>query len=565
MTSIDLPREKKMGHLTILRSPRKLTPREYNALSFGERLEMVRTADGRRKFDLILEAQDAERLVRQLPSQEIYLLIKEIGKEDVPELVQFASTLQITTFLDLDCWKGDLFVGSRALEWLALLMEGGEEKVYQTAIELEFELLVLMLKKLITVPRGPEDYLDDDARMEASQRDGGYEIHYNDAEGGKITAAFIDILHRHDRGFFAHLIEAVRWEQESLLEEEELQLRSGRLQDMGFPDPFESFAIHAWLDPRRFDPMEWKKGSVPSGEPTEAPGFVLTSARPRGILADVLSGGVDAETCWELTFVLNQVIMAHGVDMGDAVAVREAMAEVYRNINLALEHLAGSDAEKAARFFSDVHLQALFRLGFSLGLDLRKRARDLETSPIGAYLDGPFRALVAALNCRIPRFFEGIEDSSRAGERPFAELRDLQLTGEWLDRLETQRRLFAGIFPFELPAPGDLDLAGFSPADPADITLSDFFLTALANRILERPFFPQPIPREEVPVLHARVCQGGKVSQELRDETVRWLEALLPGAGAFGAWCLDLWEEEFCAHPPEDLDLPFVSGLILCG
>ncbi len=564
MTSNDFSPGMKKGGLTVQRAPQRLTSHDYNALSPDERLNLVRTAEGRRKFDLILDARDAEALVRRLPSQEVFLLIKELGKEDVPELIQFASTRQFTAFLDLDCWDGDIYIGSRALEWLVALMEGGEEKVWQTANELEFELLVLTLKKLISVSRGPEDYLDEDARMEAVQRDGGYEIEFlAEGEEAKAIEAFLDLLHRRDRAFYVHLMEAVRWEQESLLEEEVLRLRSGRLQDMGFPDPFETFAVHAPLEPERFEPSRWKKGSVLAGEPSEAPGFVLTAATPRGLLADVLSAGLDAETCWELTFVLNQVVMADRIDLGDASAVREAMGEVFRNLNLALEHLAGSDTAEGARYFSEVHLQALFRLGFSLPLELRKRARELGASPVGAYLDGPFRALVTALDRKKPRFFEGLEDVTRAGERPFSESRELRLAAQWLDRLEVQRRLFTERLPFELPAPSDLDLTGCTPDDPSDLTLSDLFLTALANRILGRPFAPHPIPRSELSVLHAEICLNGKLLDELRSSTVEWLESLLPGAGEFGRWCLDIWQEELCAHSPDDLDLPFFGGLIL--
>jgi hypothetical protein len=33
MARIELPREKKVKHLTLLREPRRLTPREFNALA----------------------------------------------------------------------------------------------------------------------------------------------------------------------------------------------------------------------------------------------------------------------------------------------------------------------------------------------------------------------------------------------------------------------------------------------------------------------------------------------------------------------------------------------------
>lgn len=564
MSKIDLPREKKVGHLTLHRPTRTLTPKEYNALAPRERLAMISAAEGRRKFDLILEAQDAERLVRQLPAQEIYLLLKELGKEDVPELLQFSSTEQITTFLDLDCWDGDVFDGGRVAEWLELLLESGEEKVWQSAQEFDFGLLVLILKKLVVVTHGPEDYLDDDARQEAVQRHGGYEIEFTDSEGAKVTAAFLDVVFRRDLDFYVRMLEAVRWEQESLLEEDELRLRSGRLQDHGFPDPFEALSVYAWLDPGDFEPSLWRKRGIVAGEATEAPGFVLTAATPKGILAEILSGGLDSETCWELTFLLNQVMAADRVDVGEMARVREEMGEVYRYLNLALEHLAGSDLDKAEGFFSGLYLQALFRLGYSLTLQLQKRARDLAKSPVGPYLDGPFRALVDALGHRKPRFYEGMEDVTRAGERPFAELKDLRLASEWLDRIEVQRRLFTGILPFELPAPADVDLSGCTPDDPADLALSDFFLTALANRLLGRSFLPRPLTTEDIFNLHQKISTPeGTLVPELRKETANWLDILLPGAGAFGEGCLDIWAEEFCALPAEELDARYVSGLIV--
>ena len=101
MARIELPREKKVKHLTLLREPRRLTPKEFNALAYAERLEMVRLAHGRQKYDLLIEAKDAEELVRRLPAQELFLLFKELGVEDIPELLPLVTCEQFTTFLDL--------------------------------------------------------------------------------------------------------------------------------------------------------------------------------------------------------------------------------------------------------------------------------------------------------------------------------------------------------------------------------------------------------------------------------------------------------------------------------
>ena len=79
MPKITLPPSRKVGHLTLFREPREINPREFNALNASERLELVRAVQGRGKYDLLIEAHDAEALVKGLSSQEVYSLVREVG------------------------------------------------------------------------------------------------------------------------------------------------------------------------------------------------------------------------------------------------------------------------------------------------------------------------------------------------------------------------------------------------------------------------------------------------------------------------------------------------------
>ena len=49
----------------------------------------------------------------------------------------------------------------------------------------------------------------------------------------------------------------------------------------------------------------------------------------------------------------------------------------------------------------------------------------------------------------------------------------------------------------------------------------------------------------------------------LREETVNWLESLVPGGGDFARYCLDIWQEEFCSIGFEDIDPRFIGGMIV--
>ena len=563
MDKIELPAEKRVGHLKLLRESRRISAKEFNALSRSERLDIIRREHGRKKYNLLIEADDAEALVQRMAAQEVYLLIKELGHEDSVDLIPMVNADQLTTFLDLDCWRGDLFDGAVALEWLALLLEAGDDQVVRAFRQLDFELLVLMIKKHINILCGPEDIDEDDARIEAVRRDGGYEIEFRDDKNAKLVGSILDILLRADGDFYQHLLESVRWEQDSLLEEEVYALRRGRLLDRGFPDPFEALAVHAPIDPARFNVASYRKSALFPVDNAEPPGFFLTPARPKDLLAEVLAGGISEQVAWELTYLINKVLIAERVDVGEPAQVQAVAEEVYRYLNLALEELGNGEVGKAISLFDEVYLEILYRVGYSLPLRLGQRARKIRQSPIGAYLDGPFRALVEALMRKKPRFFEGLVEADRGGERPFATRQDLLLTGEWLERIEAQMRLFDGRLGFELPVPESLDLAGCHPDHVDDLALSDFFLTALANRVLGRPFVPAPIPQAELTELHGRVCREGKLDAALREETLRLLEGLEAGSGEFGAYCLDLWEEEFCRLKVADLDPRYGCGLIV--
>ena len=83
MHDIELPTEKRVGPLKLLREPRRITTREFNALSSEERLGIIRRSHGRQRYNLLIEAVDAEALLQRMAAQEVYLLIKELGSDRI--------------------------------------------------------------------------------------------------------------------------------------------------------------------------------------------------------------------------------------------------------------------------------------------------------------------------------------------------------------------------------------------------------------------------------------------------------------------------------------------------
>jgi hypothetical protein len=542
----------------------KITPQEFLTLPRKSQLEQLRRTDASQKAILLIEARHGAELMAALPVQEVHLMVKALGPDQIPEILGMASPEQWTGFLDLECWQGDRIDPARVRFWLALLLEGDDSRVIATLQQISFELLILALKKEVFIMAGPETIEDEDAQAEALKREGGgYQIDYRDEEGAKLYGNLLVRLFNAAPDFCRHLLEAVRAETESLIEESVYQQRSGRLLDLGFPDPFEARSVYAWLDPETFDPEGQGKLTIDRADEELAPGFALALVRPSGLLGEILDAGVDESSGWELACLVNKVAMADGIDVGDVNQIQDVIQKVFGLVNLSLESLAGTDVPAAERIFSEVYCERLFQLGFSLTLQLQRRARALLDSTIGPYLDGTFRALLEPMLERCPRFFEGLEREDRDGSRLFAGLHEVRLCAEWLDLLEIQRRLFEDHFDFELLPPENFELDDCYLDTAEYLTLSEFFLTALANRLLGGPFRPDPVPEQELASLHGMVCREGVLVPELLEETVDWLESLEEGAGGFAEYCLEIWQEEFCDIPPDAMDPRYIGGILV--
>jgi hypothetical protein len=276
-----------------------------------------------------------------------------------------------------------------------------------------------------------------------------------------------------------------------------------------------------------------------------------------------MNQGIAEDVANDLVLLINKVISADRIDPGEDKELRAATGRVYALLNLALENLCASDVAAAAQLLAERYPEDLFRYGFSLTLALQQRARALATSPIAPFLDGPFRAGMEILRRDRPGFYEGITAIDRTGERFFASQADLDAAQSWLAGIEAQQHFFLTVAPFALPTAESFDLRGCEPETFTDLTLSDFFLTALANRLLGGNFTPKPLPASALATLHQCITVAGDLDAKLRTETIHRFDEEVAGLGGFVNWCLDLWAEGFCAVAVDDLDPRYVDGLIV--
>lgn len=511
-----------------------------------------------------LNASVPEQVVPQQPAPDVYLVIKQLGTGDSLDLLPNLSQEQLLFCLDMDLWQRDRLDADTALAWLQQLWDADMDQAWRALQQLDFHLLVLLLKKLVTIEQGLEAFTDE-ALADGSYQNGDiYVCSYPDSESGKMLEQLLRRFRDEDMNFYLHLMETVQWEQLSSLEEEAWQWRNRRLEEYGFCSFTEAQALFAVCSREQLLQQEKKtKEILPPGSEPAPPQFALQQVAPGHLLGQVLAAGLpQQELYWELYYLLNKALCSQGQPWESMEQFTNQLQEMYQYLNLGLEHLCGQDVHQAQQCLQHWYLQQLFQLGFNLTMELKGQAQQVQETAIMPYLDGPYRAFLQGLLQARPRLYLGVYEDSAGGYRGFAETADLKAAQTWLQRLTCLHRLFCEHLPIQLPQPDSWDLSGCIPDAAADVTLSDIFLTALANRVLGRGFVLQPVDAADLPALHARICQQGSVDDRLREESLAWLEQMVPHSSFFVDECLQVWQEEFCAVAAAQLDPRFVGGLI---
>jgi hypothetical protein len=460
-------------------------------------------ARGKKRIDLILDAADPQAMVRALPGDEIYFLVRDVGLGDAAELVRLASPEQFRTFLDLDAWRADRIDPARVLPWLRAGRAGAMRSEWEMArwrrklAALDPELVSLVLMSTLRVHdlgEDPDPQIHSDRFMRTAE--GKYIIEFT-VEGTDYLAVrgLVDDLYAEDPFKATRAIAAVRWELQSDLEESELRWRTGRLADLGFPDRAEALS---WFSKAPSKP------SWPAGHPARPDGFFLAQFRRGSFLDRAAEGLAPADRQRferELVAAANAALVADAVDPGDPEAVRLTVEAARAMLEMGLEALAGEDERRAAEALGATPLKRVFQHGFGRTLELRWRAERLfQTGTAGTreapLLDPPLGEAMAALAHRRPAYFPGVEADRRdwgtaaAGAfepRPFLSSHELVRTAQVLELAEGLVALAH-----------KLDLARPPSSGPPAPRLSALYLTALANERLGRAFLPEPISATEL-------------------------------------------------------------------
>jgi len=366
-------------------------------------------AIGKEKLDYLLSAPDPEALVQAIPDQELYLALLEIGPEDAAEVVALSSPSQFRHAIDLSAWPGR-DAGpepARLLRWLRLAREGAghsdraRKRYHEKLAALDPEMLSLTLRRILRVHDLQEEAEPPVQETGRTYRtpEGRYLVELLEGTDYAMAKGLLDDLYSEDVLGTTRLLESLRWEVPTELEEAARRWRDGRLRDRGFPDLEEAAS---------FDARPRTTKSVPAPAAGTAIAVPVANLLERAL--EQLSGKERERAEEGIVYASNAALVANAVPADDFEELRDTLADARATLALGLEVLSGSDLPAAARVLAERPVRHIFQTGMGEAYRLQARARRaaaaarLPQAQSATLLDPPLSDLVESLSRLRPSF-----------------------------------------------------------------------------------------------------------------------------------------------------------------
>ncbi len=465
-------------------------------------LERLFSLPPEKALDLILSQQNAKELVQNLPSVDLYWIIKKIGEDDSIPLLELASEEQWQYILDIEVWVRDRINIRKVSEWLRRFMKADAERLARWLITEEMEMftyyyLYRMLDIIIATDDNiydiPEDYFT---------LDGTFYLKLRDPDQRDLIETILKLIASESFLRYQALLMTSRAILPASTEEELYRLRSVRIAEYGFLPFEEAVGIYAPLDPEDLvlEKKDRRKEIVYVDDEVKdiIPSFPMYSLQPVGIfqlaLRNIKDNVLLDRIKLEFAGLCNQLLSADGLSIGGYEDLIKVCKKAAGYLNIGFEKVCGNDVNMAIELIKKNSLHSIFRVGFGIALRLRWeverwikeswfRSQKIDFSFWGS--DGEI--LIGLLNKK-PLYYVGIEDGEEY--RPFQSLKEIEECRSIFYKIKVLDRLFSDLTSFYPIEKGLLK-------DPT-ITYVPFLFTFWARKILELDPGFLPIDMDQV-------------------------------------------------------------------
>ena len=408
-------------------------------------LQDLYALSGTEVMDRILEHPDPPGLIKGLPSEDFFWLVKMM-EEDSMQLLKFASLRQWQHLLDLELWEKDRLDMTNSFLWLQRLQRSDPERLAKWLFTDGQTLAYLYLFRNVHVELRDEN---EAYNLEKGfiTLDGLFYIKVLKEEQTETVEGIIRTMAGEDLLKFHSLLTGLAGVLPADLEEDMYRLRNVRIAEHGFLPREEALIVYAPLDPETIAQKDSPEmvNPVPDKESLDlAPYTPFHFSKSQNLLTKSASRIVDTgfldRIRLEFAGLCNQVLSADGLVIDDIDVLKKTCQKAAGYLNLCLEEMCGKDMGAAEELLRNNSLISLFRMGFGLAQKLKWQAeRWLKKSWFDHHYMGygfwgdEWGNTLAGLMKKRPKYYCGPE---REGEyRDFEQASDLTAAGKILQGL----------------------------------------------------------------------------------------------------------------------------------
>ena len=467
-------------------------------LSVPDQVICIMPMRSEEQYNLLMLSPNAREVIRSLPAEQIYQLVKEVGEQNTLAILSNATPEQIQFIFDIEWWRGDKFQPQKALDWFLLLDQCEESKIVEWFLTEEFEQKVMILQSLITIFKDDEmtnSYLEVDDLIHFTL-DGIYDIFIKIPEAEPALRKAFKILLAEDEKVFYALLEAVIWYPVTQTVENAYRWRLSRVGEKGIPEFEEAYEVYSRLNPDSLNlPVSSdKEFQDENSQYPVAPYFPMIDTDPSSFFGQCLAMLNDQQRfnniCWELVYLANKVMVADRADPSDLATRHEIMRKALGYINIGLELGTGEDLAKGEKLLRSAWMQSLFQVGYGNVMQLREQAHNL-IKENGEWLETILNPIqlehLTALVYRFPKIGvineneEQQDEKSSLSWRDFKTIKDIQVLEKYILRIKFHVRFVRKILGLTEENFSALSMQDDHPGDKKEIDMICLLTTALAR------------------------------------------------------------------------------------
>lgn len=498
-----------------------------DSLAMEDRVALISRLPGRDRVSALLLSEDAEELVQALPGPEFWITVKETGEEDSLDILRMATPQQVQHIFDLEWWHDDKLDSLAVVYWLNLLTMAGPEVPVKWFENADEELAITAFSRFFRVYKTDPDNEGAEPWRDLKNiwtLDNTYYLHFLEPKIAPAIERTLELICDHNSIRYYGLLEYITASLPIETETEAFRFRNARLADYGFVEFEEAIEIYAPLsdaDLARLDKEAREHSYLPGPAPVSE--YPLALSEPPFLFATALKNLEDRQrletVAMELGGIVNRLLIADSMDMAKIESVKEAVDKAYTYIEMGLNRWTKGDPEKAASVLLSQHLTNVFRAGYTRvvllarSADRLRRQEWMSKTEYARELLGEDAFLIAGLNFRRPKLYEGADPDGKPVYREFKSSEDLAQTEDALFTARVTGALF-----FRALGVSDREIGLLKEYfRGTNLTFSTVFITAVCRVLAGGEMAFAPLSEKDARAA-IEIAMTGEVPRKVKDD-----------------------------------------------